>query len=65
MVATEAYSGMPLEDRQAMYQQVGQSLPVGRIGQAEEIAQGAIMLMANQFATGTVLDIDGGHLSRA
>ena len=64
MVATEAYAGMPEEAREAMYAQVGEALPVGRVGAAEEIAQGVLLVMTNAFMTGTVLDIDGGHLVR-
>ena len=36
-------------------------LPVGRIGTAEDLAHAAIFLMENEFTTGTVLDVDGGH----
>lgn len=64
MVATEAYADMPEEAREGMYAQVGGSLPVGRVGQAHEIAQAVIMAMTNGFLTGSVLDVDGGHLVR-
>ncbi len=65
MVATEAYAAMPEEARQGMFAQVGDSLPVGRVGQADEIAMAVVMAMENGFLTGTVLDIDGGHMVRA
>ncbi len=65
MVATEAYADMPEEAREGMYAQVGGSLPVGRVGGASEIAQAVIMAMTNGFLTGSVLDIDGGHLIKA
>ncbi|NOD35635.1 MULTISPECIES: SDR family oxidoreductase [unclassified Ruegeria] len=64
MVATEAYTVMPDEARDDMYAKVGASLPVGRVGVAEEVAQAVILAMTNGFLTGTVLDIDGGHLVR-
>ena len=64
LVATEAYASMPDEAREGMFAQVGGSLPVGRVGRAEEIAQAVIMAMTNGFLTGTVLDIDGGHMVR-
>ena len=35
-------------------------LPVGRMGQPEEVAQAVLFLMTNGFVTGTVLTIDGG-----
>ncbi len=65
LVATEAYADMPEEAREGMYAQVGGSLPVGRVGRASEIAQAVIMAMTNGFLTGSVLDIDGGHLIKA
>lgn len=65
MVDTEAYAGMPEDARDAMYTQVGQALPAGRVGQADEIAQAVLMAMSNGFMTGSVLDVDGGHLVRA
>ena len=37
-----------------------ESLPVKRIGLAEEVAQAVILLMTNGFITGEVLHIDGG-----
>ncbi|WP_170573616.1 SDR family oxidoreductase [Ruegeria atlantica] len=64
MVATEAYAAMPDEARDEMYAQVGTSLPVGRVGVAEEVAQAVILAMTNDFLTGAVLDVDGGHLIR-
>ena len=38
----------------------GASLPVGRIGRPEEVAEAVLFLMSNGFVTGTVLAIDGG-----
>jgi NAD(P)-dependent dehydrogenase (short-subunit alcohol dehydrogenase family) len=55
---------MPPDARDAIYAAVAESLPVGRVGQADEIAQAVIMAMTNGFLTGAVLDIDGGHLVR-
>lgn len=36
-------------------------LPIPRMGTAEEIAEGILMLMENAYVTGTVLEIDGGY----
>ena len=38
----------------------GAKLPVGRVGQPEEVAAAVIFLMSNGFVTGAVLPIDGG-----
>lgn len=65
MVETEAYCAMPDERRSAMLAETGDSLPVGRTGTPEEVAQGVLMLAANGYMTGHVLDIDGGHMVRS
>jgi NAD(P)-dependent dehydrogenase (short-subunit alcohol dehydrogenase family) len=36
-------------------------LPVGRVGQPEDIADAIRFLMRNGFVTGTVLHVEGGH----
>jgi NAD(P)-dependent dehydrogenase (short-subunit alcohol dehydrogenase family) len=40
---------------------MAERLPVGRIGQPEDIADAIRFLMANGFVTGTVLHVEGGH----
>jgi NAD(P)-dependent dehydrogenase (short-subunit alcohol dehydrogenase family) len=37
-------------------------LPVGRVGQAEDLAHAIRFLMENPFVTGITLTVDGGHL---
>ncbi|MEM6891153.1 MAG: SDR family oxidoreductase [Pseudomonadota bacterium] len=65
MVGTEAYAAMPEEQRATMLAETGASLPVGRTGAPEEVADGVLMLAANGYITGHVLDIDGGHMVRS
>ncbi|MEL7013666.1 MAG: SDR family oxidoreductase [Pseudomonadota bacterium] len=64
MVRTEAYAAMPDDAREAMYQSTGASLPVGRVGEAQEIAQAVLATLANGYLTGQIIDIDGGHMIR-
>jgi NAD(P)-dependent dehydrogenase (short-subunit alcohol dehydrogenase family) len=64
MIDTEAYASLAPEARERMYRATGDSLPVGRVGHAEEVAQAVVYLMINGFTTGHVLDVDGGHLVR-
>ncbi|MEN0105103.1 MAG: SDR family oxidoreductase [Pseudomonas sp.] len=59
---TDAYAGMSDENREAMYARVGANLPVGRVGQPDDLASAFILLMENGFITGTVLDVEGGGL---
>jgi NAD(P)-dependent dehydrogenase (short-subunit alcohol dehydrogenase family) len=37
-------------------------LPVGRVGQPDDIADAISFLMGNGFTTGTILHVEGGHL---
>ncbi len=64
MVRTEAYQAVPEDRREAMYRSTGESLPVGRVGNPEEIADAVLFLMSNPYMTGQVLDVDGGHMIR-
>jgi len=49
------------EQQQAHFAKVGQSLPVGRAGRAEDVAHAVRFLLENGFTTGAVLDVDGGQ----
>lgn len=60
LVDTPAYNWMTPEQKAVFFKQTGNSLPVGRIGTAEEIAQAAYFLVTNGYTTGAVLDVDGG-----
>lgn len=40
---------------------MAERLPVGRIGQPDDIADAIAFLMGNAFTTGTVLHVEGGH----
>ncbi|SAL50532.1 short chain dehydrogenase [Caballeronia udeis] len=43
-----------------MYLHAGSRLPVGRAGEAHDIAQTYVYLMNNEFVTGQTVVIDGG-----
>lgn len=60
LVDTPAYDGMPAEAKAGMFAGAAKSLPVGRTGVPDDIAQCVEMLVSNTFATGVLLDIDGG-----
>jgi NAD(P)-dependent dehydrogenase (short-subunit alcohol dehydrogenase family) len=46
--------------RQAAYKDEEERLPLGRIGEAAELATAYLYLMENSFATGNVIIVDGG-----
>ena len=62
LTQTQAYKGMRDEDRSAMYQHSQNTLPVGKVGQASDIAMAYLLVMQNTYMTGTVIDVDGGAL---
>ena len=62
VIDTPAYAGLADDQRLAMFAKAGSALPVGRVGQAEEVAAGYVLAMDNGFMTGAVIDIDGGGL---
>lgn len=64
MVRTELHMRVPQDRRQLMFEKTGGSLPVGRIGEPQEIAEAILLAATNGYLTGHVLDIDGGHMVR-
>ena len=55
---------VPLQgaERQVHYAKLTASHPIPRAGTAEEVAQGILFLIENDFVTGTTIDVDGGWL---
>ena len=45
---------------EAVLAQLAKRIPLRRVAQPEEIADGVLFLMANAYVTGTILTIDGG-----
>jgi NAD(P)-dependent dehydrogenase (short-subunit alcohol dehydrogenase family) len=60
VVRSPLWDNMTEADREAMYSNVGAALPVGRVGEAEDIAQTYLYLMREGFSTGQVIVVDGG-----
>ena len=62
MVKTPLWAGMAQADREALYRQTAERLPVGHVGEPAEIAEAYLYLMRQSYATGQVLVVDGGGL---
>jgi NAD(P)-dependent dehydrogenase (short-subunit alcohol dehydrogenase family) len=62
VIDTPIRAAMPEEARREMLAKTAASLPVGRVGQGEDIARQILSFMANGFATGSIVYIDGGAL---
>jgi len=62
VIDTPIRAAMPEEARRDMLAKTAAGLPVGRVGQGEDIARQILSFMANGFATGSIVYIDGGAL---
>ncbi|MEO0360950.1 MAG: SDR family oxidoreductase [Pseudomonadota bacterium] len=62
LTRSDAYAAMPEDARAKMYADVGAALPVGRVGEVEDVAAATLALATNGFVTGVVFDVDGGHM---
>ena len=60
VVRTPLWAAMGEADRQAMYNQTAQQVPLGRIGEVADIARAYLYCMEQEFGTGIVLTVDGG-----
>jgi NAD(P)-dependent dehydrogenase (short-subunit alcohol dehydrogenase family) len=60
LVDTPAYDGLPAEAKAGMFAGAAKSLPVGRTGTSEDVAEAIVYLLGNGFTTGALLDVDGG-----
>jgi NAD(P)-dependent dehydrogenase (short-subunit alcohol dehydrogenase family) len=62
IIDTPIRAAMPEAARKDMLAKIAGGLPVGRVGLAEDIGVQILAFMANGFATGAVVYIDGGAL---
>jgi NAD(P)-dependent dehydrogenase (short-subunit alcohol dehydrogenase family) len=60
VVKTAMWDQLPEEDREGLYRDVGAKLLVGRVGEADEVAETFLYLMRQNFSTGQVVVVDGG-----
>jgi NAD(P)-dependent dehydrogenase (short-subunit alcohol dehydrogenase family) len=60
MVKTPLWANVPEDQRENMYRQAGERLPVGHVGEADEVAQAYLYLMQQTYITGQALKVDGG-----
>ncbi len=60
IVRTNLWQDMSASERERLYEDAGNSLPVGRVGEASEVAQAYLFLMQEGFGTGQTVVVDGG-----
>jgi NAD(P)-dependent dehydrogenase (short-subunit alcohol dehydrogenase family) len=62
VIDTPLWDRLSEAERKSLFDRSAATLPARRIGQPEDVAQAALFLMTNPFATGTVLHLEGGAL---
>ncbi len=60
VVRTNLWQNMSEEAREDFYRSIGNQLPVGRVGEVEDIAQAYLYLMQEGYSTGQTVVVDGG-----
>jgi len=50
------------DEKQQKLADMTASMPLARVGQPEEVANGIIFAMTTNYATGTIIDVEGGAL---
>jgi NAD(P)-dependent dehydrogenase (short-subunit alcohol dehydrogenase family) len=60
VVRTNLWQSMNADAREHLYESVGKSLLVGRVGEACEIARAYLFLMQQSYGTGQTVVLDGG-----
>jgi NAD(P)-dependent dehydrogenase (short-subunit alcohol dehydrogenase family) len=60
IVRTELWRNLAEADRNGLFEKVGQALPVGRVGEPQDLAQTYLYLMRERFSTGATVVVDGG-----
>lgn len=61
IIDTAAFAALG-ENRDQVLDQIGQSIPLGRVGQSEEVAGSILHAMQNTYMSGATLDVGGGNL---
>ena len=62
VVRTPLWDALPDADRKTMYGEAAQRLPVGRIGEVDDVALAYVYCMEQAYGTGIVLKVDGGSV---
>jgi NAD(P)-dependent dehydrogenase (short-subunit alcohol dehydrogenase family) len=62
IIDTPIRAAMPEQARKEMLDKTAAGLPVGRVGQAEDIARQILAFMTIGFMTGSIVYLDGGAL---
>ncbi|WP_082811571.1 SDR family oxidoreductase [Mycobacterium simiae] len=64
MVRSPLWDTMAEADRDMMFSEAAQRIPLGRIGTVEEVARAYLYCIEQPYATGAVIKVDGGSVLR-
>jgi NAD(P)-dependent dehydrogenase (short-subunit alcohol dehydrogenase family) len=62
VVRSPLWSGMSREDQDGLFAQQAEVVPVGRVGEVEDVAQAFVYAMTQSFVNGASIPVDGGAL---
>ena len=60
LIRTPLWAQIPEAEREQMYASAAGSIPVGRVGEPQDVAEAFLFLMIQGFATGSIITVDGG-----
>lgn len=60
VIDTAWWDKFPVDVKTDLFRQQAETLPVGRVGHAEDVAHALQFLMENTFMTGAIIECDGG-----
>ncbi|MGF7228592.1 MAG: SDR family oxidoreductase [Candidatus Saccharibacteria bacterium] len=60
VIDTDWWEWLPGEAREGVFEGIARTLPAGRIGKADDVADAIAFLVGNTFTTGVLLPCDGG-----
>ncbi len=60
IIDTPWWSALPQTAREEVFAGYSASVPLGRVGEAQEVAHAVKFLIENRYVTGSVIEVDGG-----
>ena len=62
IVRTPIWGRLPEDQREAFFAARGAALPVGKVGEPEDVAEAYLCFMRSEYTTGQIVVVDGGML---
>jgi NAD(P)-dependent dehydrogenase (short-subunit alcohol dehydrogenase family) len=60
VVRSPLWDGLDETVREQLFRDTAKTLPVGQVGEPQDIAEAYLYLMTERFATGSIITVDGG-----